>query len=289
MNEEQAKKLRDPFPADHIGLLPKGGTTLEYVGHGAVTDRLLEVDPDWNWEPLSVDELGFPRLDSAGNLWIRLTVGGVTRLGVGDGATMKVLIGDALRNAAMRFGVALDLWIRGHAEDDEQQSPPPARQRPQAPSNANTTALPNIIGPGPFASPEDHQSIRNLIESLTDAQRPAFLAWWRDQRFPGIKSQDALSEAQASLIFDHFDEVAASPVGAGVPASAAVDAPAPTVDAAGAPVVAKTDEEENLDYFSERGMLSPEEEDKVRTGGSPATARAAMDAAKSKPALGAKR
>jgi hypothetical protein len=32
---------------------------------------------------------------------------------------MKVLIGDALRNAAMRFGVALDLWARG-SEDEKQ-------------------------------------------------------------------------------------------------------------------------------------------------------------------------
>lgn len=122
--------LREPFPADQVGKLPKAGTTLDYVGHGAVTARLLDVDPEWNWEPLALDERGLPvfERDPQGRptaLWIRLTVGGVTRLGVGtcqanQFEAEKVLIGDALRNAAMRFGVALDLWV--HAEDDEKQT-----------------------------------------------------------------------------------------------------------------------------------------------------------------------
>src|SRR5690606_32615245 len=37
---------------------------------------------------------------------------GVTRIGVGDGKSAKECIGDAIRNAAMRFGVALDLWAK---------------------------------------------------------------------------------------------------------------------------------------------------------------------------------
>lgn len=160
MNPEQNTRLRAPFPAEHVGLLPKitcgqcsraSGRCcqehkkskcdacgnfiterhmhIDYVGHGAVTDRLLEVDPDWSWEPLAFDLAGMPTFiyDDRGNpvtFWIKLTVGGVTRLGVGSAPSgqddaEKVLIGDALRNAAMRFGVALDLWIKGHGEDDE--------------------------------------------------------------------------------------------------------------------------------------------------------------------------
>ncbi len=46
----------------------------------------------------------------------------MTRLGYGSvpGSqpdAVKVLIGDALRNAAMRFGVALDLWAKGDRAD----------------------------------------------------------------------------------------------------------------------------------------------------------------------------
>jgi len=120
-------RLRAPFPKSAVGKLPKGGVLLDYVGHAAVTDRLLSVDPEWTWEPLALDKDGLPALDAASNLWIRLTILGVTRIGVGDGQTMKVKIGDAIRNAAMRFGVALDLWSKEELESESngQVSPDP--------------------------------------------------------------------------------------------------------------------------------------------------------------------
>ena len=100
---------------------------LDYVGHAALTDRLLDVDPSWHWEPLAYDENGLPFVDAEGGMWIRLTVLGVTRLGYGDaqgkvGANAsKERIGDALRNAAMRFGAGLELWHKGvlHIEKGE--------------------------------------------------------------------------------------------------------------------------------------------------------------------------
>lgn len=119
MNQVQADRLRAPFPPEQIGHLPKGGVQLDYVGHAATTDRLLQVDPEWNWKPYALDERGLPALDADGNLWIVLTVAGVSRPGVGDGRNMKERIGDAIRNAAMRFGVALDLW----AKEDLQAEP----------------------------------------------------------------------------------------------------------------------------------------------------------------------
>lgn len=112
MDAAAAKRLRDPFPPEAIGQLPKGGTMLDYVGHAAVTDRLLQVDPDWTWEPAGTTEHGLPMFDGADGLWIRLTVAGVTRYGYGDGKNPKECISDAIRNAAMRFGVALDLWSK---------------------------------------------------------------------------------------------------------------------------------------------------------------------------------
>ena len=140
----QLEKLRAPFPPEEIEKRPQpmwrnaweglknsrceecGGNHpaqntihLSYVGHAGVTRRLLEVDPLWDWEPVATDEDGLPRFDRFGGLWIRLTVCGVTRRGYGDAAgkggsstAVKEIIGDALRNAAMRFGVALDLWSK---------------------------------------------------------------------------------------------------------------------------------------------------------------------------------
>lgn len=118
MNPEQAKALRAPFPKSAIGKMPKGGVQLDFVGHAATTDRLLAVDPEWTWEPVTYDPRGLPGIDEHGGLWIRLTVAGVTRLGYGDAGgkkgpnAIKEAIGDAIRNAAMRFGVALDLWAK---------------------------------------------------------------------------------------------------------------------------------------------------------------------------------
>jgi hypothetical protein len=139
--------MREPFPDHQVSKLPKGTQAqnkcpaeekrncavcggwhhpkirhLDYVGHAAVTDRLLDCDPAWSWEPLAIDEKGFPRFDESGGLWIRLTVCGVTRLGYGNaiysankdvGSREKEVIGDAIRNAAMRFGAALEMWHKG--------------------------------------------------------------------------------------------------------------------------------------------------------------------------------
>lgn len=145
-------KLREPFPAHQISKLPKpykrdsakgkcaecGGyhglpaVHLDYVGHAALTDRLLDTDPHWSWEPMGYTAEGLPAYDQRGGLWIRLTVLGMTRPGYGcadgkqGGDAVKEIIGDALRNAAMRFGAALDLWHKGdlHVEDAAEDTKP---------------------------------------------------------------------------------------------------------------------------------------------------------------------
>jgi hypothetical protein len=149
-------KLREPFPSHQVSKLPKpkskdapkgkclecGGwhglpaVHLPYVGHAALTDRLLDADPSWTWEPLAMDN-GLPVLDGYGGMWIRLTVCGVTRLGYGHagdkqgGDAIKELIGDALRNAAMRFGAALDLWHKGDLHGADADPADVAAQRAQ--------------------------------------------------------------------------------------------------------------------------------------------------------------
>jgi hypothetical protein len=172
MNSEQHKILREPFHSSQIGKLPRptrkdaeiGNCTecgkrhklpavhLDYVGHAAVTDRLLRADPDWNWEPLAYDTSGLPYLlinaDGAPvGLWIKLTVCGVTRLGYGSvesGAldAEKQLISDALRNAAMRFGVGLDLWAKEDLHGDESPEKTENGQQPRTPAKQNTHAVP---------------------------------------------------------------------------------------------------------------------------------------------------
>lgn len=144
--------LRQPVPEHLISPLPKGTKAqndcppsekrhcdlcggwhhpavrhLDYVGHAAATHLLLDADLQWSWEPLAFTAQGLPQFDDSGGLWIRLTVCGVSRLGYGNadqkqhadrGAREKEVIGDAIRNAAMRFGLALNLWSKAdlHSE-----------------------------------------------------------------------------------------------------------------------------------------------------------------------------
>ena len=131
-------------PAEMIDVIPKGGVELKYLGHAATTRALLECDPTWWWEPMSFDDYGQPRLvtDDQGRpvgLWIYLHVCGARRPGYGSclpgkGDAVKELIGDAIRNAAMRFGVALSLWSSSHTE-----------KAAPAPRKAKATPLPSPV------------------------------------------------------------------------------------------------------------------------------------------------
>jgi hypothetical protein len=123
MTPDDAVALREPFPADVIEYKHMFNRDVPYINHARVTDRLIAVDPCWTWEPMSVDERGAPKADVHGGFWIRLTILGVTRIGYGcpelqqakGGDAIKSAISDAIKNAAMRFGVALDLWGGGES------------------------------------------------------------------------------------------------------------------------------------------------------------------------------
>jgi len=138
MKQEQQDALRAPFPKEQIQKLPTGGLQLDYVSHAWVTDRLLQVDPAWSWKPLAFTDAGLPAFDSNGGLWIELTVCGVTRYGYGEPQgrdkfdQTKGAIGNAIRNAAMRFGVALDLWAK------EQPAPVESKPAPKATKTLST-------------------------------------------------------------------------------------------------------------------------------------------------------
>jgi len=194
--------LRAPFPANQISKLPKetraqaderkarkqdcmvwkcpecGGahhkdaTHLDYVGHAALTDRLLDCDPHWYWEPYVAD--GLP---NAGNgMWIKLHVCGQSQIGYGHadgkqgGDAIKEIIGDALRNAAMRFGAALDLWHKGDLHLDESEEPAPAKPA-EALSDAQWMIISDLISQTNTDAKAfcDHYKIKSVKELPTSA------------------------------------------------------------------------------------------------------------------------
>jgi hypothetical protein len=195
---------------------------IDYVGHADVTARLLAVDPYWTWRPFTPDELaGIPPHLRAAGVWIMLTVLGVTRPGFGDsegdrkadGQRAKECIGDALRNAAMRFGVALDLWAKGdrdwaHAEktgtDQHPDEAPPSQDVPTPP----------YVGPtadelhGIIASYADRAGIS--VEQITEKWRAAHGGLTMDQ-YADLPPQAlaALERVIGDYITAHPDEFTA--------------------------------------------------------------------------------
>ena len=190
MDEKMSNALRAPFAPEFVGQLPRISCAvckkapskvcpshkkieckvcgnfitsahlhLPFVGHADVTNRLLLVDPEWTYEPMTVDEFGRPGVSRSLNgqhaLWIRMTVGGVTRLGVGlvpvdSDDIEKQLISDAIRNAAMRFGVALDLWSKaGRLE------------------SAPTTASENSVEPSVDVAPKVQSAVAPISGETT--------------------------------------------------------------------------------------------------------------------------
>ncbi len=226
---EGLKKLREPFPENQVSKLPKGSKAqndcpasekrnctvcggwhhpkiihLDYVGHAAITDRLLDADPMWSWEPMALTDEGLPRFDASGGLWIRLTVCGMTRLGYGHakgktgewsepGAREKEVIGDALRNAGMRFGAALDLWHKGdlNAHKEEQE---PVDERVVKMVATLTPGAPAFAPAGEPLTPEDEAVLllsqfetAKTLKDVDDIKEVLRKAWGRLRGVKGLQ------------------------------------------------------------------------------------------------------
>ena len=127
-----------------VGKLPRGNIQLDYVGHAEITKILIEIDPLWDWRPLKIDDDGLPayRVENGmAHMAGELTLLGHTRLAVGSAPhnkqdLLKELVSDFIRNAAMRFGVALSLWSK------EEWSDSPAPAKPVKKTAAKKTAAP---------------------------------------------------------------------------------------------------------------------------------------------------
>lgn len=230
--------LRAPFPAHQISKLPKPTKAqteavkadykkghrckvcgswhhpdvvhLDYVGHAALTDRLLDCDPAWSWEPVAFRD-GLPAFDASGGLWIKLTVMGVSRLGYGHaaakpgvdpGAREKEVIGDALRNAAMRFGAALDLWHKGdlHVSDNDAEATAEKASEPE----------PDRDTPPTLSERADaFVSVLNAVETVADLER----AWAKGSKL--CADLDLSDPDKLAVITAHYearrDELDTSP------------------------------------------------------------------------------
>jgi hypothetical protein len=118
-----------------VGTIPRNGINLAYVSHADITKILIEVDPAWSWQPMEWVN-GRPAINvenGTATMWGTLTLLGKSMLGVGSVRADKQdldkeLVGDFLRNAAMRFGIALSLWSKQDWSDNTTITSLPAAQ-----------------------------------------------------------------------------------------------------------------------------------------------------------------
>lgn len=159
--------LNANFPPNKVKIKPgPGGRKLKFISHGLVTERLNEAAPGWTSEITQThtytDQQG--KLHCAGvqirlclyrdgfeegvSLVCREEAGGPSR--VEDFANeVKNACSDALKRAAMRFGVALSMWedMIDSVGDDDYDAPPSSgpygKTPPRQPNQEPTPIKPN--------------------------------------------------------------------------------------------------------------------------------------------------
>ncbi len=182
---------------------------LSYVGHADVNRTLTELDPDWSWEPLAFDDDGAPKIisrDKADVLWGRLTLHGKTVLCVGSCDPNKVdvdkeLVGDLIRNGAMRHNVYGALWSKAERDGTEERTEPAERRsgpqnrsggRPASEAQIKfaTTLLKDVVQPAAqLAVIEQHARRLASIDDLDQLQSheiSPLIEWLKEQKKAGV-------------------------------------------------------------------------------------------------------
>jgi hypothetical protein len=227
MTPEMQQLLTLEFPAEHVGHRPeiwcadcKAGqwacvdghlvercsvchqdvTTahvhVSYIPHARVRERLDDVDRDWSWEPMARDEFGRPAMDG-GSLWIHLTVGGKTVIGVGDapgevaGRGRRQAVSSAIKNAAEALGVGRYLRMQEPEQPPVQPKQLPARPVEDKPKDA-AALIERII---------DEGGRQRKTAAIVEA---AFTAWSRN---PNSKKLHSASVPDLIGFLDHLQQV----------------------------------------------------------------------------------
>lgn len=222
-----------------VSTLPRGRTQIEFVGHADLTLQLIEVDPNWSWEPFAVDPAtGGPMIYQRGEMWVmwaKLHLLGTETIEVGTcepgkPEIDKELVGDFLRRAAMRRGFATKLWsktdrqagLNGHNATEPAAAPAPkvAKAKP-APEPEPASAPESDFQPTPEAIKAVSAVLRvpdaweALPDGVSDIRTPEWKWYWQlagksDEELDGLPwgtivnlSNETLGGSQMDVL-DHL-------------------------------------------------------------------------------------
>jgi hypothetical protein len=150
-------ELARPFPESMIETKP-GKFAADYVSHGTVTARLLEVLGPFDWaiskvitnaDGIAVGCIGRLEVVVDGRPVVIEEIGDVEHPSPNSASNLKNASSDALKRAAMRLGLGLHLWVgdgywlhrsleKRLSASESAEGPSEGKDTPEAPSGAQT-------------------------------------------------------------------------------------------------------------------------------------------------------
>lgn len=149
-SENVLDKLKLPVPPEHIkqreGWRDRQGNVhhVSYVEWHTVADILDREAPDWSHTVKDIREIG-----DIITVTVAITVGGITREGIGTGTAeselgIKKAEHDALKRAAVKFGVARELYKK-ETELIEREGSSPGNYGSSKPANPVAKSMSDLI------------------------------------------------------------------------------------------------------------------------------------------------
>jgi hypothetical protein len=117
---EQLYELARPFPKAMIESKPGGKFAADFVSHGTITARLLEVLGPFDWsiariltnaDGIAVGCVGRLEVEVDGRPVVVEEIGDCEHPGPNSASNLKAASSDAIKRAAMRLGLGLHLWV----------------------------------------------------------------------------------------------------------------------------------------------------------------------------------
>jgi Rad52/22 family double-strand break repair protein/SWIM zinc finger len=146
--KELSHALSPELIRQRVGWTDRAGREheVDYVEWHVVADLLDRICPDWSHEVISIKQIGdFVAVTAS------ITIQGVTRQGVGTGSAydekgIKKAEHDALKRAAVKFGIARELY-RKEEEAASQKKPNAAGAQAQFPRDPVAKTMADLVTP----------------------------------------------------------------------------------------------------------------------------------------------
>jgi hypothetical protein len=149
-------QLARPFPEAFIVKKPGGKFQADYVAHGVITSRLLEVLGPFDWsiakvitnaEGIAVGCIGRLEVQVDGRPVVVEEVGDCEQISPNSASNLKMASSDALKRAAMRLGLGLHLWVGEHYYLDRALEKRLSAPESDGTGQAGTSTTPKPIAP----------------------------------------------------------------------------------------------------------------------------------------------